>query len=180
MESSGWMRRNSGPSLMTSLWVTPAVLRGTWRASIQASGFCFLMSEWLMLIATPESFSLRSIFISTGNLLRHRHQVVGRWTKGHSAGGSRNSSSYGCNPKFWLKVCDSGEVVLSLFQHLKWSNTEKQSPIKDREALKHERHQAIALHMWQVWLLICHSRKFVFCLCCLLHTFMLTGGEKAL
>uniref|UniRef100_H3DCW3 Calpain 10 n=1 Tax=Tetraodon nigroviridis TaxID=99883 RepID=H3DCW3_TETNG len=93
---------------------------------------------------------LKSIY--TGNLLRHRHQLAGRWTKGHSAGGSRNSSSYGSNPKFWLKACDSGEVVLSLFQHRKWSDTEKrsQSPLTDRRTPKHERYQAIALHMWQV------------------------------
>lgn len=158
MVSSGWMRLNSGQSLMTSLWATPAVLRGTWKASIQAS--VYLVKEWLMLIVTPESFSLMAIFISTGDLLRHRHQLVGRWTKGYSAGGSRNSSSYGSNPKFWLKVCDSGEVVLSLFQHRKWSNMEKrlQSPIKDRTP-KHQRYQAIALHMWEVWIFVCHLRN---------------------
>lgn len=114
-----------------------------------------------MLIVTPKSFSLMAVFISTGNLLRHRHQLVGRWTKGHSAGGSRNSSSYGSNPKFWLKVCDSGEVVLSLFQHRKWSSLEKhlQSPVRDRGTPKHQRYQAIALHMWQVWVFVGHFRN---------------------
>ncbi|TWW73241.1 calpain-10 isoform X1 [Takifugu flavidus] len=93
---------------------------------------------------------LKSIY--TGNLLTHRHQLVGWWTNGHSAGGSRNSSSYGSNPKFWLKVCDSGEVVVSLFQHRKCRNAEKpsQMPIEDRKKPKHQRYQAIALHMWQV------------------------------
>lgn len=124
------------------------------------TGEC-LVKEWLMLIATPESFILMAIFILTGNLLRHTHQLVGRWTKGHSAGGSRNSSSYSSNPKFWLKVCDSGEVILSLFQHRKWSNMGKhlQSPIRDRRTPKHQRYQAIALHMWQVWVFVCRLRN---------------------
>lgn len=117
-----------------------------------------LVKEWLMQIATPESFSLMAIFISTGNLLRHRYQLVGRWMKGHSAGGSRNSSSYGSNPKFWLKVCDRGEVILSLFQYRKWSNMEKQLPTKDRRTRKHQRYQAIALHMWQVCVFVCHLK----------------------
>lgn len=114
-----------------------------------------------MLSATPESFSVMAISFSTGNLLRHRHQLVGRWTKGHSAGGSRNSSSYASNPKFWLKVCDSGEVVLSLLQHRKWSNVEKhlQSLVKDRRTAKRQRYQAIALHMWQVWVFVFHFRN---------------------
>lgn len=159
MASSGWMRLNSAHSSMTSLWATPAVLRDTWKASIQAS--VYLVKELLMRIATPEPFRLMAIFISTGNLLRHRHQLVGRWMKGHSAGGSRNSSSYGSNPKFWLKVCDRGEVVLSLFQYRKWSNMEKylQSPIKNRRTPKHQRYHAIALHMWQVWGFLCHWKS---------------------
>lgn len=159
MASSGWMRLNSGHSLMTSLWATPAVLRDTWKASTQAS--VYLVNAWLMLIATAKSVSLMAISISTGNLLRHKHQLVGRWTKGLSAGGSRNSSSYDSNPKFWLRVCDSGEVILSLLQLRKWSHLEKhlQSPIKDRRTPKHQRYQAIALHMWQVWALVSHFRN---------------------
>lgn len=101
------------------------------------------------------------IAIPTGNLLMHRHQLVGWWTNGHSAGGSRNSSSYGSNPKFWLKVCDSGEVVVSLFQHRKCRNAKKPShmPIEDGKKPKHQRYQAIALHMWQVWACICMLRN---------------------
>lgn len=121
------------------------------------------------------------IAIPTGNLLTHRHQLVGWWTNGHSAGGSRNSSSYGSNPKFWLKVCDSGEVVVSLFQHRKCRNVEKpsQMPIEDRKKPKHQRYQAIALHMWQVWAFICMLRNILLYIFSR-HAFLFPGGEKAL
>uniref|UniRef100_A0A3P8SRE4 Calpain 10 n=1 Tax=Amphiprion percula TaxID=161767 RepID=A0A3P8SRE4_AMPPE len=90
--------------------------------------------------------------IHTGNLLTHNHQLAGRWIKGHSAGGSRNSSSYSSNPKFWLKVCERGEVLISLLQHRKWRNTETyaQTPLEDSKNTKHQHYQAIALHMWKV------------------------------
>lgn len=93
---------------------------------------------------------LKSIY--TGTLLTHSHQLAGRWMKGHSAGGSRNSSSYGSNPKFWLKVCEKGEVLVSLLQHRKWRKTEKyaQTPIDDSKNTKHQHYQAIALHLWKV------------------------------
>ncbi|TKS79930.1 Calpain-10 [Collichthys lucidus] len=93
---------------------------------------------------------LKSIY--TGNLLTHNHQLAGRWIKGHSAGGSRNSSNYGSNPKFWLKVCERGEVLVSLLQHRKWRSTEKyaQKPLEDSKNTKHQHYQAIALHMWKV------------------------------
>ncbi|XP_049889534.1 calpain-10 [Epinephelus moara] len=93
---------------------------------------------------------LKSIY--TGNLLTHNHQLAGRWIKGSSAGGSRNSSSYGSNPKFWLKVCERGEVLVSLLQHRKWRNTEKyaQMPLEESKNITHQHYQAIALHMWKV------------------------------
>lgn len=89
---------------------------------------------------------------STGNLLTHSHQLAGRWMKGHCAGGSRNSSGYSSNPKFWLKVCERGEVLVSLLQHRKWRNTEKyaQTLLEDSKNTKHQHYQAIALHMWKV------------------------------
>nr|XP_046264122.1 calpain-10 isoform X2 [Scatophagus argus] len=90
---------------------------------------------------------LQSIY--TGNLLTHSHQLAGRWIKGHSAGGSRNSSSYSSNPKFWLKMCERGEVLLSLLQHRKWKNPEKYTQTS-LENTKHQHYQAIALHMWKV------------------------------
>ncbi|XP_068196326.1 calpain-10 isoform X2 [Antennarius striatus] len=93
---------------------------------------------------------LKSIY--TGNPLTHNHHLSGRWIKGHSAGGSRNSSSYGSNPKFWLKVCERGEVLVSLLQYRKWRNTKNyaQIPLTDSENTKHQHYQAIALHMWKV------------------------------
>ncbi|XP_031710822.1 calpain-10 isoform X1 [Anarrhichthys ocellatus] len=93
---------------------------------------------------------LKSIY--TGNLLTHNHQLAGRWKKGHSAGGSRNSSSYGSNPKFWLKVCERGEVLVSLLQHRKQRHTEQcaQTALEDSNNTTHQHYQAIALHMWKV------------------------------
>ncbi|XP_017277596.1 calpain-10 isoform X2 [Kryptolebias marmoratus] len=97
-----------------------------------------------------EEGHLKSIY--TGNLLTHNHQLAGRWIKGYSAGGSRNSSSYSSNPKFWLKVCEGGEVLISLLQHRKWRNTAKyaQMSLEDGKNIKHQHYQAIALHMWKV------------------------------
>lgn len=97
-----------------------------------------------------EEGQLKSIY--TGNLLTHTHQLAGRWIKGHSAGGCRNSSSYSNNPKFWLKVCEKGEVLVSLLQHRKWRKKEQyaQMPIDDSKNTKHQHYQAIALHMWKV------------------------------
>ncbi|KAF7662715.1 hypothetical protein LDENG_00227510 [Lucifuga dentata] len=97
-----------------------------------------------------EEGHLKSIY--TGNLLTHTHQLAGRWIKGHSAGGCRNSSSYSNNPKFWLKVCEKGEVLVSLLQHWKWRKKEQyaQMPIEDSKNTKHQHYQAIALHMWKV------------------------------
>nr|XP_020471732.1 calpain-10 [Monopterus albus] len=97
-----------------------------------------------------EEGHLKNIY--TGNLLEHSHQLAGRWVKGHSAGGNRNSSSYGTNPKFWLKVCERGEVLVSLLQQRKWRNMEKcaQMPVEDSKNTKHQHYQAVALHMWKV------------------------------
>ncbi|CAJ1072111.1 calpain-10 [Xyrichtys novacula] len=97
-----------------------------------------------------EEGHLKSIY--TGDLLTHNHQIAGRWVKGHSTGGSRNSSSYSSNPKYWLKVCERGEVIVSLLQHRKWRHTQKyaQTPLENGENTKHQHYQAIALHMWKV------------------------------
>ncbi|XP_012730137.2 calpain-10 [Fundulus heteroclitus] len=93
---------------------------------------------------------LKSVY--TGNLLTHSHQLAGRWVKGYSAGGSRNTSSYSSNPKFWLKVCEGGEVLVSLLQRRKRSSTTKcpQAALEDSSNTKHQHYQAIALHMWKV------------------------------
>lgn len=96
--------------------------------------------------------------------------------KGCSAGGSRNSSSYGSNPKFWLKVCDGGEVLASLLQHQKWRNTEKyvQMPLEVSKNTKHQHHQAIALHMWKVCAAIFKKKYMLVCVILLLFIFVLT------
>ncbi|XP_038125596.1 calpain-10 [Cyprinodon tularosa] len=93
---------------------------------------------------------LKSIY--TGTVLTHSHQLASRWIKGSSAGGSRNTSIYSSNPKFWLKVCAEGEVLVSLLQHRKCRNMEKysQRTLEDRSNTKHQHYQAIALHMWKV------------------------------
>ncbi|MED6282972.1 hypothetical protein CHARACLAT_003929 [Characodon lateralis] len=93
---------------------------------------------------------LKSVY--TGTLLTHNHQLASRWIKGYSAGGSRNTSSYSSNPKFWLKVCEGGEVLVSLLQHRKHRNGEKyaQTAFEDSSNTKHQHYQAIALHMWKV------------------------------
>ncbi|XP_077370295.1 calpain-10 [Festucalex cinctus] len=93
-----------------------------------------------------EEGHLQSIY--TGNLLPHCHHLAGRWVKGLSSGGSRNSSSYGTNPKFWLKMCEKGEVFVSLLQHSKPGRI-ADTPLKDDDA-RRRRYQAIALHMWKV------------------------------
>ncbi|XP_037537621.1 calpain-10 [Nematolebias whitei] len=96
-----------------------------------------------------EEGHLKSIY--TGNFLTHSHQLAGRWVKGYSAGGSRNASSYSSNPKFWLKVCERGEVLISLLQHRKWRNRKNaQKSLEDGKNIKHQHYQAIALHMWKV------------------------------
>ncbi|KAF6728489.1 Calpain-10 [Oryzias melastigma] len=93
---------------------------------------------------------LKSIY--TGNILTFNHQHVGRWVAGVSAGGCRNSSSYINNPKFWLKVCQRGEILVSLLQYPKRNSTEKnaRTPLSDGKSTKHHNYQAIALHMWKV------------------------------
>ncbi|XP_019712387.1 calpain-10 isoform X2 [Hippocampus comes] len=92
-----------------------------------------------------EEGHLQSIY--TGNPLPHRHHLAGRWVKGLSSGGSRNSSSYGTNPKFWLKMCENGEVVVSLLQHRK---PRQLSDAALEDDARRRRYQAIALHMWKV------------------------------
>ncbi|XP_029970001.1 calpain-10 [Salarias fasciatus] len=93
-----------------------------------------------------EEGHLKSIY--TGALLPHSHQQAGRWVQGLSAGGSRNSSSYSTNPKFWLRVRERGEVLIALLQHRKWRNSQK-SPQTSLQDMKHQHYQAVALHMWK-------------------------------
>lgn len=85
---------------------------------------------------------LQSIY--TGSYLTHSHQIGGRWVKGYSAGGCRNNSTFSINPKLWLKVCERGEVLLSLLQYGR-----PESPAEGgTQPPSHL--QAIALHVWKV------------------------------
>ncbi|KAJ8011591.1 hypothetical protein DPEC_G00059840 [Dallia pectoralis] len=91
--------------------------------------------------------------IYSGQLLTERQQMGGCWVKGHSAGGCRNNSSYGSNPKFWLRVREKGDVLVSLLQQRLCSRKTAlrytQSPAEG-SSTQHQHHQAIALHMWKV------------------------------
>ncbi|XP_051985122.1 calpain-10 [Xyrauchen texanus] len=89
-----------------------------------------------------DSGHLQSIY--TGSFLTHSHQIGGRWVKGHSSGGCRNNSTFSSNPKYWLKVCEKGEVLLSLLQY---ALTE---PPAEGSVQQHPHLQAIALHVWKV------------------------------
>lgn len=89
--------------------------------------------------------------IVAGSLLTHTQQISGSWVRGQSAGGCRNNSTYSSNPKFWLKVKEQGEVLISLLQHGPWSSVynsqKRQSPGNTHQ---HPYYQAIALHVWKV------------------------------
>ncbi|KAL2097053.1 hypothetical protein ACEWY4_006260 [Coilia grayii] len=99
---------------------------------------------------------LQSIY--TGALLTHRQQVRGRWVKGESAGGCRNSSSYSSNPKFWLRVGEAAEVLVCLLQYdleertapgFKGTKRRDTTPTGGRDQERRHQH-AIGLHMWKI------------------------------
>lgn len=93
---------------------------------------------------------IKSIY--SGNILTHSRQVAGQWIKEYSAGGSRNSNSYTMNPKYWLKVGEKGEVLVSLLQHRGKKITTKpmHMPFENPRKKHHQFYQAIALHIWKV------------------------------
>lgn len=93
---------------------------------------------------------LKSIY--SGNMLIHNHQLAGEWIKGFSAGGSRNSNSYSINPKYWLKVSERGEVLVTLLQHKEKKKIDKSThiPFEDLRKDHDQLYQAIALHIWKV------------------------------
>ncbi|KAF5904499.1 calpain-10 isoform X1, partial [Clarias magur] len=97
-----------------------------------------------------EDHHLQSIY--TGSLLTHTQQIGGSWIKGFSAGGCRNNSSYNSNPKYWLKVQEGGEVLISLLQHGPWSSLHnfQTGQSVDNPRQQHPYYQAIALHIWKV------------------------------
>ncbi|KAK7945702.1 hypothetical protein WMY93_001430 [Mugilogobius chulae] len=96
-----------------------------------------------------ENGHIKSIY--SGHMLTHRLQLAGEWIKGYSAGGSRNSNSYCTNPKYWLKVRERGEVLISLLQHKnRRMDKSVQKLFEDLCINKHQHYQAIALHIWKV------------------------------
>ncbi|KAK1790956.1 hypothetical protein P4O66_014793, partial [Electrophorus voltai] len=98
-----------------------------------------------------DDFHLQSIY--TGSSLIHSQQIGGCWVKGQSAGGCRNNSSYGSNPKFWLRVQEAGEVLLTLLQCRPWSSRRSYTllpPGGSKRTQKQAHYQAIALHVWKV------------------------------
>lgn len=94
---------------------------------------------------------LRSLH--TGKVLTHSQQVHGSWVKGHSAGGCRNNSSFVSNPKFWLHVCEAGEVLVSVLQRCV-SGSSENCKVEGRQpggsTEQHQHCQAIGLHIWKV------------------------------
>ncbi|CAL9688787.1 unnamed protein product [Knipowitschia caucasica] len=93
---------------------------------------------------------LKSIY--SGHTLTHQHQLTGEWKKGSSAGGSRNSNRYSTNPKYCLKVRESGEVLVSLLQHKDNKRIVKsvQNIFEDLSICEHQHYHAIALHIWKL------------------------------
>lgn len=97
---------------------------------------------------------LQSIY--TGKELPHNQQMGGCWIRDHSAGGCRNNSTFGSNPKFWLRVCEPGEVLVSLLQHRGWRQSSISRECSNMEDPQegspepHQDYQAIGLHMWKV------------------------------
>ncbi|XP_066565887.1 calpain-10 isoform X1 [Amia ocellicauda] len=108
--------------------------------------------------------------IHTGRELPHTQQVSGSWVKGHSAGGCRNHISFGSNPKYWLRVSEAGELLLSLSQRrretppapgfrgkLDGRSSDSRTPDPSGESGedgqpsgRHRHYQAIGLHLWKV------------------------------
>ncbi|KAL4660152.1 calpain-10-like isoform X1 [Arapaima gigas] len=94
--------------------------------------------------------------IYTGSELPYSHQIGGCWIKGHSSGGSRNNSSFGSNPKFWLKMNEPGEVLVSLLQRRSWRNTAHSRvciscPGPTEHSIENDfQYKAIGLHIWKV------------------------------
>ncbi len=97
-----------------------------------------------MWIFISDLYECVLFYLYVGSYLTHSHQIGGRWVKGYSAGGCRNNSTFSINPKLWLKVCERGEVLLSLLQYGR-----PESPAEGgTQPPSHL--QAIALHVWKV------------------------------
>lgn len=113
---------------------------------------CVYMVQSTNLTLTLLNVTLLRLSCSPGSSFTHTQQIGGRWVKGHSAGGCRNNSSYSSNPKFWLRVGEGGEALLSLMQCGPESVRQRctQWPPGGSGTRLHPHYQAIALHLWKV------------------------------
>ncbi|XP_051778192.1 calpain-10 [Erpetoichthys calabaricus] len=109
-------------------------------------------------VAYPFSIEGHMKSLWTGANLSFSQQVYSSWIKDRTAGGSRNTNSFSCNPKFWLKIQEVGEVLLCLHQwdlYRSPKNSWISLPVQRREALRHRcdhltKHHAIGFHVWKV------------------------------
>ncbi|XP_069753253.1 calpain-10 isoform X2 [Narcine bancroftii] len=109
----------------------------------------------------PEGYLLSLL---TGKSLCHTLQISGGWVKGQSAGGCRNNSSFCSNPKFWLRILDPGEIVITILQKKYDSGNKNGKTLRTRDTpihcldnkrfitdvLQQNCYHAIGLHVWKV------------------------------
>ncbi|KAM4040327.1 calpain-10 isoform 2-T2 [Anomaloglossus baeobatrachus] len=92
--------------------------------------------------------------IWTGSPLSYTQQIYGSWIKGRNAGGSRNTTSFPDNPKFWLRIKEKSEMYLTLMQRpsseLGASSSMRCSRQLHCEASKRTTPIAVGLHIWKV------------------------------
>ncbi|XP_072428511.1 calpain-10 [Chiloscyllium punctatum] len=118
-----------------------------------------------LTVGYPINMEGHILSLLTGKSLRHTLQLSGQWVKGLSAGGCRNNSSFCANPKFWLRILDPGEVVLTILQKKHDSSNRNDKACWSEKAAMHcqnieedlttdvcqqKRYRAIGLHVWKV------------------------------
>ncbi|XP_048460530.1 calpain-10 [Rhincodon typus] len=116
-------------------------------------------------VGYPINMEGHILSLLTGKSLRHTLQLSGQWVLGLSAGGCRNNSSFCTNPKFWLRILDPGEVVITILQKKHDSSNRNDKACWSEKATMHcqnieedpttdvlqqKRHRAIGLHVWKV------------------------------
>ncbi|XP_043558310.1 calpain-10 isoform X1 [Chiloscyllium plagiosum] len=118
-----------------------------------------------LTVGYPINMEGHVLSLLTGKSLHHTLQLSGQWVKGLSAGGCRNNSSFCANPKFWLRILDPGEVVLTILQKTHDSSNRNDKACWSEKAAMHcqnieedlttdvrqqKRYRAIGLHVWKV------------------------------
>uniref|UniRef100_A0A8C8VGI5 Calpain-10 n=1 Tax=Pelusios castaneus TaxID=367368 RepID=A0A8C8VGI5_9SAUR len=106
-----------------------------------------------------EEGQLQSLY--TEKVLSHAQNLCGSWVKGQTAGGCRNNSSFPINPKFWLRICEQGEVCIALMQKPRshgadWTgripnltHVAEEGPFLT-DGIQGKNYQAVGLHVWKV------------------------------